>query len=36
MQDALNKEGAANLLHVLDYIPLAITQATAFIYRAVE
>jgi hypothetical protein len=33
MQDASNKEGAADLVCALDYIPLAITQAAAFINR---
>lgn len=31
-----NEEGAADLLRALDYIPLAITQAAAFINRRVE
>jgi tetratricopeptide (TPR) repeat protein len=33
LQDASNEEGAADLLRALDYIPLAITQAAAFISR---
>ncbi|KAH8588907.1 P-loop containing nucleoside triphosphate hydrolase protein [Bisporella sp. PMI_857] len=33
LQSASNEEGAADLLRALDYIPLAITQAAAFINR---
>jgi hypothetical protein len=33
LQSASNEEGAAGLLRTLDYIPLAITQAAAFINR---
>ena len=33
LQRASNEEGAADLLRALDYIPLAITQAAAFINR---
>ncbi|KAF2193987.1 TPR-like protein, partial [Zopfia rhizophila CBS 207.26] len=33
VQNASNEEGAADLLRALDYIPLAITQAAAFINR---
>ncbi|KAF2188819.1 hypothetical protein K469DRAFT_702535 [Zopfia rhizophila CBS 207.26] len=33
LQDAAKEEGAADLLRALDYIPLAITQAAAFINR---
>jgi tetratricopeptide (TPR) repeat protein len=33
LQDIMNDEGAADLLSALDYIPLAITQAAAYINR---
>jgi hypothetical protein len=33
LQDAAKEEGAPDLLHTLDYIPLAITQAAVFINR---